>query len=101
MPYDPRTANLFAWENNQDGHEIALFVSGKQHLYDTIAHFEEMPGMYRPIVRLVSKGAGNVTCGYIQLEQPYDEANGGVANAPMYTREEIVGGLHKHHIHRW
>ena len=22
MPYDPRTANLFAWENNQDGHEI-------------------------------------------------------------------------------
>ena len=36
-----------------------------------------MPGMYRPIVRLAWKGAGNVTCGYIQLEQPYDDINGG------------------------
>ena len=93
MPYDPRTANLLARENNQDGHEIALFVSGNNIFTIQFVHFEDMPGMYRPIVRLVSKGAGNVTCGYIQLEQPFDEANGGIANAPMYTREEIVGGV--------
>lgn len=93
MPYDPRTANLLAWENNQDGHEIALFVSGNNLFTLQFVHFEDMPGMYRPIVRLVSKGAGNITCGYIQLEQPFDQANGGIANAPMYTREEIVGGL--------
>ena len=88
MPYDPLSASNFAGENNQDGKEFTLFVSGSNIFTLQFVHYPESPGMYRPIVRFVSKNSDNVTCGYVQVEEPYQAPD----MPRLYSREEIVSG---------
>ena len=93
MPYDTETADILAGENNTDGEEISLFVSGNNIITLQFEHYND--GMYRPLVRLVSKTIGNETAGFVLVEEPYspDSIGQGIENVPMYTREEIVSGL--------
>ena len=82
-----------AGPNNQDGQELSLFVSGNNIFTLQFVHVEESPGMYRPIVRLVSVDGPNSNCAYMPIEQPYDSRNGGIGNLRAYSREDIVGGM--------
>ena len=93
MPYDEETADMLAGPNNTDGQEISLFVSGNNIITLQFEHYNE--GMYRPVVRLVSKGVGNETIGFVLVEQPYypDGTGPSIEDVPMYSREEIVSGL--------
>ena len=93
QPFDAEGADNMAGLNNQDGKELALFVSGNNIFTLQFVHVEEAPGTYRPIVRLVSIDGPNSNCAYMPIEQPYDSGSGGIGNIVTYSRADIVGGM--------